>query len=251
MEQSREVTRMGSASVKKREAVLLLSGGLDSYTAGAVARRRGWGLVALTVGYGQRHSVELDAARAVARDLGVEHHYFQTVDLRAWGGSALTGPARVPKGGSIGRSIPATYVPARNTILLSLALGLAEARGLCDIIIGVNALDYSGYPDCRPPFIRSFQQTANLATRAAVAAGVRFRIQTPLIRMTKARIIRTGLRLGCDYSLTWSCYDPQRRGRRPVPCLRCDSCRLRAKGFHEAGVPDPLEPREGADRKRP
>ncbi len=221
-------------------AIVLLSGGLDSYTAAAMARERGYELIALTVSYGQRHSVELSAARAVGRWLGVREHFFQKLDLRAWGGSALTGSFAVPKGRRrIGRSIPVTYVPARNTIFLALALGLAEARHAEDIFIGVNILDYSGYPDCRPEFIRSFERTARLATKAGVRRAASFSVHSPLVRMTKAQIIREGMRLGLDYSLTWSCYDPRRRGRRYRPCDLCDSCLLRAKGFEEAGVADP------------
>lgn len=217
-------------------AVVLLSGGLDSYTAAAIAKADGFALCALTIGYGQRHAVELEAARAVARALGVERHLELAVDLRAIGGSALTSDADVPRDRDPSSAgIPSTYVPARNTIFLSLALGWAEVLGAHDIVIGVNVLDYSGYPDCRPEFIAAFERVAALGTRAGVE-GVRFRIHTPLIKLSKAEIIRRGLTLGLDYGLTMSCYDPSREGR---PCGRCDSCLLRAKGFHEAGIVDP------------
>jgi 7-cyano-7-deazaguanine synthase len=217
--------------------VVLLSGGLDSYTAAADARAQGFALCALTVHYGQRHACEIDAARAVARALGIERHLELEVDLRAIGGSSLTSDAAVPHDRDLEASdIPSTYVPARNTIFLSLALGWAEVLGARDIVIGVNALDYSGYPDCRPEFIAAFERLADLATRAGVE-GDRFRIHTPLITLSKADIIRRGLELGLDYGLTHSCYDPARAG---TPCGTCDSCVLRAKGFREVGVPDPL-----------
>ena len=222
-------------------AVLLLSGGLDSYTAGAIAKSQGFTLFALTIGYGQRHARELESARAVARALGVERHLELAIDLRAIGGSSLTSDAPgfdIPRDRdvAIAADIPSTYVPARNTIFLSLALGWAEVIDARDIVIGVNALDYSGYPDCRPEFIRAFETMASLGTRAGVE-GARFRIHTPLIALSKADIIRRGLALGLDYGLTHSCYDPSPAGR---PCGTCDSCVLRAKGFREAGVPDPL-----------
>jgi 7-cyano-7-deazaguanine synthase len=218
-------------------AVVLLSGGLDSYTAAAIAASEGFTLHALTIDYRQRHAEELEAARRVARALGVERHVELNVDLRAFGGSALTADVPVPRGRDVTASdIPATYVPARNTIFLSLALGWAEAIGARDLVIGVNALDYSGYPDCRPEFIRAFEAMAAVATRAGVE-GARFRIHTPLIAMSKADIIRRGASLGLDYGLTHSCYDPAAGGS---PCGRCDSCVLRAKGFAEAGVADPL-----------
>lgn len=217
-------------------AVVLLSGGLDSYTAAAIAARDGFTLDALTVLYGQRHARELVAARAVARALGVERHLELQLDLRGIGGSSLTSDLPVPEGRDLESSeIPSTYVPARNTIFLSLALGWAEALGATDLVIGVNALDYSGYPDCRPDFIAAFEALANVATRAGVE-GARFRVHTPLIALTKAQIIERGLALGLDYSLTHSCYNPDASGR---PCGRCDSCVLRAKGFAEAGVADP------------
>jgi 7-cyano-7-deazaguanine synthase len=218
-------------------AVVLLSGGLDSYTAAAIAKAQGFTLCALTVHYGQRHAREIDAARAVARALGVERHLELEADLRPIGGSSLTSDEAVPRDRDLhGSDIPSTYVPARNTIFLSLALGWAEVLGANDLVIGVNALDYSGYPDCRPEFIGAFEQLASLATRAGVE-GARFRVHTPLITLSKAEIIRRGLELGLDYGLTHSCYDPRADHR---PCGRCDSCVLRARGFREAGVADPL-----------
>jgi 7-cyano-7-deazaguanine synthase len=218
-------------------AVILLSGGLDSYTAGAIARADGFALCALTIHYGQRHACEIDAARAVARALGVERHLELPVDLRAIGGSSLTSDAAVPHDRDLDAAdIPSTYVPARNTIFLSIALGWAEVLDARDLVIGVNALDYSGYPDCRPAFVRAFEALAAVATRAGVE-GARFRVHTPLIAMSKGDIIRRGVALGLDYALTHSCYDPGPSGR---PCGRCDSCVLRARGFREAGVPDPL-----------
>jgi len=217
-------------------AVVLLSGGLDSYTAAAIARSEGFELYALTVRYGQRHATEIQAARAVAASLGVVRHIELDVDLSAFGGSSLTTDQPVPKDRDIdATSIPSTYVPARNTVFLSLALGWAEVVGACDLIIGVNALDYSGYPDCRPAFIAAFEQLASLATAKGVA-GERFRVHAPLIALTKAEIIRRGLALGLDYGLTHSCYDPDAAGR---ACGRCDSCVLRAAGFAQAGVSDP------------
>ena len=218
-------------------AVVLLSGGLDSYTAAALVRAEGFSLHALTVQYGQRHAHEVAAARRVAAALGVARHLELDLDLRAIGGSALTGDVPVPRGRDLTEpGIPATYVPARNTILLSLALGWAEVLDARDLVIGVNALDYSGYPDCRPDFIAAFEKLARVATRAGVE-GASFRIHAPLIDMTKADIIRRGVALGLDYGLTHSCYDPQGEGG---PCGTCDSCVLRARGFAEAGVPDPL-----------
>jgi 7-cyano-7-deazaguanine synthase len=219
------------------KAVVLLSGGLDSYTAAAIARADGFALCALTIQYGQRHAREIEAARRVAGALGVEARLELALDLRNIGGSALTAGADVPHGRDLGATdIPVTYVPARNTIFLSLALAWAETLGARDLVIGVNALDYSGYPDCRPEFIRAFEHVAALGTRAGVEGGA-FRIHTPLIHLTKAEIIRRGLQLGLDYQLTHSCYDPLPDGS---PCGTCDSCQLRARGFHEAGVPDPL-----------
>ncbi|MBI3493869.1 MAG: 7-cyano-7-deazaguanine synthase QueC [Acidobacteria bacterium] len=219
------------------KAVVLLSGGLDSYTAAAIAKADGFSLFALTIHYGQRHDREVESARAVANALGVERQLELNLDLRAIGGSSLTSDAPVPRDRDVtATGIPSTYVPARNTIFLSLALGWAEVLGAADIVIGVNALDYSGYPDCRPEYVRAFEQVANLATRAGVE-GARFRIQTPLIALSKADIIRRGLALGLDYGITHSCYAPSPDGR---PCGHCDSCVLRAKGFTDAGVADPL-----------
>lgn len=221
-------------------AVVLLSGGLDSYTAAAMARAEGFGLYALTVAYGQRHVQELAAARRVAASLGVARHLELALDLRGIGGSALTSDTPVPMDRDLtATDIPPTYVPARNTVFLSLALSWAEALGVDDLFIGVNALDYSGYPDCRPEFIAAFEALASVATRAGVE-GRRFRIHTPLIRMSKSDIIRQGLTLELDYGLTHSCYAPAADDR---PCGRCDSCVLRARGFAEAGVADPLRPR--------
>ena len=218
-------------------AVVLLSGGLDSYTAAAIVKAGGFTLNALTVLYGQRHAREVESARRVARVLGVEQHKELTVDLRPIGGSSLTSDLDVPRDRDLDATgIPSTYVPARNTIFLALALGWAEVIGAHDLVVGVNALDYSGYPDCRPEFARAFEALANVATRAGVE-GARFRLHTPLIQMSKAEIIARGLQLGLDYGLTHSCYDPGASGR---PCGRCDSCVLRAKGFAEAGVADPL-----------
>jgi 7-cyano-7-deazaguanine synthase len=218
-------------------AVVLLSGGLDSYTAAAVARRDGFELYALSVRYGQRHVTELEAARRVAAALGVVRHLEIDVELSRMGGSALTADIAVPKDQPIDPAvIPVTYVPARNTVFLSLALGWAEVVGATDLVIGVNALDYSGYPDCRPEFIRAFETLAGLATKAGVE-GRTFKVHTPLIALSKAGIIRLGLSLGLDYGLTHSCYDPPANGR---PCGHCDSCRLRAEGFAAAGALDPL-----------
>ena len=219
-------------------AVVLLSGGLDSYTAAAVAKRDGFTLCALSLNYGQRHVLELGASRAVAAALGVEHHLQLDLDLTKIGGSALTSSRiEVPKDQPIDPAIiPSTYVPARNTIFLSVAMGWAEVLGASDIFIGVNALDYSGYPDCRPEFIRAFEQLARLATKAGVE-GRALAVHTPLIALSKGEIIRLGLSLGLDYGLTLSCYDPGADGG---PCGHCDSCRLRAAGFAEAGAIDPL-----------
>ena len=218
------------------DAVLLLSGGLDSYTAGAIAASEGFRLHALTVNYGQRHAREVEAAREVAAALGVARHIEIDVNLGAFGGSSLTTDAPVPKDRPIDPAeIPSTYVPARNTVFLALALGWAEVLGAHDIVIGVNALDYSGYPDCRPEFVEAFERLASLATARGVH-GERFRIRAPLQYLTKADIIRRGVELGVDYGLTLSCYDPDADG---VPCGRCDSCTLRAAGFALAGIPDP------------
>jgi len=218
-------------------AVVLLSGGLDSYTAAAIARSEGFSLYALTINYGQRHAQELSAARRVAASLGVVRHQEITLDLRGIGGSALTSDVPVPRDRDLAAvDIPSTYVPARNTIFLAIALGWAETLDARDLFIGVNALDYSGYPDCRPEFIKAFESLAAVATRAGVE-GARFRIHTPLITLSKAEIIRRGVALGVDYGLTHSCYDPGPEGQ---ACGHCDSCLLRARGFAEAGVRDPL-----------
>jgi 7-cyano-7-deazaguanine synthase len=222
-----------------KKAVVLLSGGLDSATTLALAREEGYVAFTLTVDYGQRHRWELECARQVSQALGAVHHRVVSVDLRAVGGSALTDAIDVPKHRSyedIGRGIPITYVPARNTVLLALALGHAEVEKAFDIFIGANAIDYSGYPDCRPEFLAQFERLANVATKAAVEGQGTFRLHAPLLKRTKVEIIREGARLGLDYSLTLSCYDPDDQGR---ACGQCDSCRLRLKGFHEAGIADP------------
>lgn len=219
-----------------RYAVLLLSGGLDSMVTGGLAREAGYRLFALTIDYNQRHRIELQAAANVAAALGVERHIVLPLDLSQFGGSALTDDIAVPKSG-VGDDIPITYVPARNTIFLSLCLGWAEAADARDIFIGVNALDYSGYPDCRPDFIASFEAMANLATKAGVE-GDRFSVHTPLIDMSKADIAREADRLGLDAGMSWSCYDPTPDGKH---CGLCDSCRLRRKGFAEAGLTDPTD----------
>jgi 7-cyano-7-deazaguanine synthase len=228
--------------VADKKAVVLLSGGLDSVTTLAIARSEGFQCYALTFAYGQRHKREIEAAKKAAESLAAAEHRIIEIDLTAFGGSALTDKAiDVPKDRADldGKSqIPVTYVPARNTIFLSYALAWAEVLGAFDIFIGVNSTDYSGYPDCRAEFIAAFEKTANLATAAAVEDKGRYRIHTPIIEMTKARIITTGTKLGVDYSLTHSCYDPDERGR---SCGRCDSCRLRLKGFVEAGLKDPIE----------
>jgi 7-cyano-7-deazaguanine synthase len=216
-----------------KQAVLLLSGGLDSMVCAGLAREQGYSVIALTIDYNQRHRVELDAATRIAAGLA-DRHVVLPLDLRAFGGSALTDDIAVPKDGA-GDGIPVTYVPARNTIFLSLALGLAEASGARDIFIGVNALDYSGYPDCRPEFVAEFEKVANLATKAG-AEGRGFAIHAPLQHMTKADIAREAARLGLDAGLSHSCYDPSPNGR---ACGECDACRLRAKGFAEAGIADP------------
>lgn len=225
-------------SGEKKQAVVLLSGGLDSATILAIARAEGYECVALSFDYGQRHRVELEAARKVAQAQEVSDHLIVEIDLRVFGGSALTDDIDVPRDRppeDICQGIPITYVPARNTIFLSFALGCAEARGISDIFIGVNAIDYSGYPDCRGEYIQAFEAMANLATRMGVE-GRRITIHTPLIDLTKAHIIRRGASLGVDHGLTFSCYDPQPQSG--APCGRCDSCRLRAAGFREAGLGD-------------
>src|ERR1041384_499370 len=231
-DQSRSTNHHSRAS-----AVVLLSGGLDSYTAAAIALEEGFRLYALTIRYGQRHVREIEAARGGAEALGVERHVELDVNLSAFGGSALTSDIPVPKDRPISTTdIPSTYVPARNTVFLSLALGWAEVLDASDIFIGVNALVYSGYPDCRPEYIAAFERLASLATAKGVKGGA-FRIHAPLQMLTKAQIIRKGLALGLDYGLTHSCYDPDAQGR---PCGRCDSCTLRATGFAQAGVADPV-----------
>lgn len=222
-----------------RSAIVLLSGGLDSATTAAIARAEGFGLVALSIDYGQRHRFELEAAARVARALGIAEHRTLRIDLGQFGASALTADIAVPKDRTeeaMSAGIPATYVPARNTVFLSLALALAEAQAAADIFLGVNAIDYSGYPDCRPEYVAAFERLANLATKAGVEGTLRFTIHTPLIRWTKAQIIRRGAELGVDYGLTHSCYDPDAAGR---ACGRCDACQLRLKGFAEAGLTDP------------
>ncbi len=221
----------------KKKAVVLYSGGLDSTTCMAIARAEGFEAYAMSFAYGQRHSVELARAREYAPRIGAVEHQLVEIDLRRIGGSALTSDTEVPKGRPIDNSIPVTYVPARNTVFLSFALGWAEVLGAFDIFIGVNALDYSGYPDCRPEYIAAFETLANLGTRAGVEGTGHYRIHTPLIDLTKAQIIRKGLELGVDYALTHSCYDPTPAG---LACGRCDSCVLRLKGFAEAGVADPV-----------
>jgi 7-cyano-7-deazaguanine synthase len=237
-------------STAKKPAVVLLSGGLDSATVLAIARSRGFDAYALSFSYGQRHSWELNAARRVAEAGGAMQHRITNIDLRAFGGSALTDDIEVPKGRNaeeMSHGIPITYVPARNTIFLSFALAWAEVLGSSDIFIGVNALDYSGYPDCRPEFIGAYEQMANLATRAGVEGRQNLTIHAPLMEMTKADIIRTGLSLGLDYGLTSSCYDPGADG---TACGQCDSCILRRKGFAENGISDPLKYRD-ADAEVP
>lgn len=211
---------------------MLLSGGVDSSTALYIAKDEGYELHALSFDYGQRHRVELEAAEKVAREAGVEKHLVIKIDLMGIGGSALTSDIEVPKAGPSGE-IPVTYVPARNTIFLSIALGWAEVLGAEDIFIGANAVDYSGYPDCRPEYLNAFEEMAKLATKASVEGNMRFRVRAPLIDMTKAEIIKRGRALGLDYSLTWSCYDPRPGG---IQCGTCDSCRLRTRGFKEAGA---------------
>ncbi|MCV7075672.1 7-cyano-7-deazaguanine synthase QueC [Mycobacterium szulgai] len=223
----------------EKPAVILLSGGLDSTTLLAIAKHEGYTPYALSFRYGQRHAVELDAARRVAQAQGVARHVVADIDLRVFGGSALTADLDVPKHASVEEltaDIPSTYVPARNTIFLSFALAYAETVGAQDVFIGVNALDYSGYPDCRPEYIAAFQELARLATKAAITDAA-LTIHTPLIHMTKAQIISTGLKLAVDYGCTSSCYDPDDAGK---PCRHCDSCLLRAKGFADAGAVDPL-----------
>jgi len=232
----------------KAPAVVLLSGGLDSATVLAIALSADYQCYALSFRYGQRHALELDRASELARRMGATQHTVVDIDLRQFGGSALTGDIEVPKDRStaeMGKGIPVTYVPARNTIFLSLALAWAETLNASDIFIGVNALDYSGYPDCRPEYIEAFERMANLATKAGVESRKRLKIHTPLIELSKAQIIRRGIALGVDYAVTLSCYDPGANGE---PCGACDSCVLRAKGFVEAGVSDPLLARNASAR---
>jgi 7-cyano-7-deazaguanine synthase len=224
---------------KQPSAVVLLSGGMDSATTVAIALSRGFDVHALTFRYGQRHSVELEAARRVVSHLGIRQHIVLDIDLRPFGGSALTGELEVPKDTpmeQIGERIPATYVPARNTIFLAFALGWAEVLGASDIFIGANAMDYSGYPDCRPEYIQAFQRMADLATRAGVEEGRRLTIHTPLIELSKREIVEHGLALGVDYAITRTCYDPAPDG---AACGRCEACLIRLKGFREAGMEDP------------
>jgi len=226
-------------------AVVLLSGGVDSTTTLAIARQRGFETCALTFRYGQRHAVEVEAARRVAAALGAARHEIVDIDLATFGGSALTADIDVPKdrtAAQIGHGIPVTYVPARNTIFLSYALAWAEVLGAQDIFLGVNALDYSGYPDCRPEYIGAFERMANLATKACVENGLKLTIHTPLIHLTKAEIVAEGIALGVDFSLTVSCYDPTPEG---AACGRCDACALRRRGFEQAGLPDPTRYRAG------
>jgi len=223
-----------------KNAVVLLSGGLDSTTISAIAKEQGFDIYALSFSYGQRHNAELEASARVAKAVGVKRHVVSEIDLRAFGGSALTDDIDVPKGREVAEmesGIPVTYVPARNTIFLSFALAFAETVGSQDIFIGVNALDYSGYPDCRPEYIAAFETMANLATRAGVEGTQRLTIHAPLMHLTKAGIIKRGMELGVDYSMTTSCYDPDPSG---AACGQCDACQLRLKGFAEAGSVDPI-----------
>jgi 7-cyano-7-deazaguanine synthase len=252
--ESKMTTQMGqqlekqAMDTKPKQAVVLLSGGLDSTTVLAIAKHQGFEINALSFSYGQRHSWELGAARRVAQAIGVAKHRIATIDLRVFGGSALTADIAVPKGRStdeMSHGIPITYVPARNTIFLSFALAWAEVLGSNDIFIGVNALDYSGYPDCRPEFIEAFEKMANLATKAGVEGRQALRIHAPLIALSKAQIVRRGIELGVDYGLTSSCYDPSPTGE---PCGQCDSCLLRQKGFRENGLEDPLHYRTPGGR---
>jgi 7-cyano-7-deazaguanine synthase len=226
---------------KGKRAVVLLSGGLDSATVLAIARSKGYEAYALSFRYGQRHVLELEAAKRVAKAGGAREHRIAQIDLRVFGGSALTDDIAVPKGRNVeemGHGIPVTYVPARNTIFLSFALAWAEVLGSSDVFIGVNALDYSGYPDCRPEFIEAYEKMANLATKAGVEGKQHLKVHAPLMQWSKAQIIEEGLKLGVNYGLTSSCYDPAPDGK---PCGQCDSCQLRQKGFHENGISDPLE----------
>jgi 7-cyano-7-deazaguanine synthase len=232
-----------AASTDRKRAVCLVSGGMDSAVALAEARRAGFECHALSFEYGQRHAIELDAARRVARELGAHAHRVVSIDLRAIGGSALTADVDVPKDRAdeaIGRGVPSTYVPARNTVFLAVALAHAEVVGAFDLFVGVNALDYSGYPDCRPEFLRAFEALANVATAAGAERGGRFHVHAPLVELSKARIVTRGVELGVDFAWTHSCYDPIERVGRALACGRCDACRLRLKGFAEAGRTDPI-----------
>ncbi|MEN2985353.1 MAG: 7-cyano-7-deazaguanine synthase QueC [Thermodesulfovibrionaceae bacterium] len=219
-----------------KKAVVLLSGGIDSSVTMAVAKNLGYNCYALSFDYGQRHKVELEAAKKIAKHIGVKEHLIISFDMRKIGGSALTSDIEVPEG--IKEGIPITYVPARNTIFLSFALAWAEVLEASHIFIGANIMDYSGYPDCRPEYLHAFENMANLATKIATEGKIKFVIEAPLLYLTKAEIIKKGVELGLDFSLTWSCYDP--KGKPPKPCLKCSSCLIRAKGFNEAGVTDPL-----------
>jgi 7-cyano-7-deazaguanine synthase len=223
-----------------KRAVILLSGGIDSTTTLAIAEKGSFDVFALSFDYGQRHKIELECARNNAEKFRVRKHFIININLQDIGGSALTSDIEVPKGTPNSTQIPVTYVPARNTIFLSFALAWAETLESSDIFIGANAIDYSGYPDCRPEYLEAFENMANLATKASVEGRAKFIIHAPLIKMTKGEIIKRGAELGVDYSRTWSCYDPQSQGTAVTPCLRCDSCQLRAKGFLESGVVDPL-----------
>ena len=234
---------------QERPAVVLLSGGLDSATTAAIARHEGFAIYALSVNYGQRHVFELEAARRVAQSLGVRRHVVVPVGLSTLGGSALTDAIDVPKdrrADQMAQGIPVTYVPARNTVLLALALAMAETVGAADIFLGINAVDYSGYPDCRPEFLDAFARLAGLATKAGVEGRLKFVFHAPLIRLSKAQIVRRGIELGVDYGLTHSCYDPDAAG---VSCGRCDACQLRRKGFAEAGLVDPLRYQDNATER--
>ncbi len=238
-ENQERVQRNQRPMTEPKKAVVLLSGGLDSTTCAAIAKNQGFDVYALSFRYGQRHQVEIEAARKIAAQFDIKRHVVTDIDLRTFGGSALTADIAVPKGDStseIGTGIPVTYVPARNTIFLSFALAFAEVLQAWDIFVGVNAVDYSGYPDCRPEYVKSFETMANLATKAGVEGTQRLTIHTPLIHLTKAEIVQKGLGLGVDYSMTTSCYDPDPSG---AGCGHCDACLLRLKGFAEAGVSDP------------
>lgn len=220
------------------KALVLLSGGIDSSTTLAFAKAEGYNCYALSIDYGQRHRIELLRAKKIASTFGVREHLVISFDLRKIGGSALTSDMKIPEGEQ--KQIPITYVPARNTIFLSFALAWAEVLECANIFIGANVVDYSGYPDCRPEYLQAFEKMANLATKASVEGKIYFKIHSPLLFMTKAEIIKKGIELGLDYSLTWSCYDPQGEPENPLPCLKCPSCILRIKGFEEAGIKDPL-----------